>query len=156
MPTSSRTGCRALEPDPVMPMLRAFIVEDSPVVLENLVGTLEELANVQVVGSVGDEAAAVLWMSSHPEGTADVFIVDVFLRAGTGLGVLLAAQRLGVSARCIVLTNYATDDMRRRCANLGAERVFDKSRQLEELISYCVALAADTPDLRAPPTPPAH
>ncbi len=133
----------------VMPALRAFIVEDSPVILENLMDTLEEVANVEVIGSVGDEAAAISWMRQDPQNGADIFIVDVFLRSGTGLGVLQAAQRLGVSARRVVLTNYATDDMRRRCASLGAERVFDKSQQLDDLIAYCAALA-ETLDTQAP------
>lgn len=124
-----------------MPALKAFIVEDSPVILENLIATLEELAHVQVVGSVGDEAGAVRWMKRDPDANADLFIVDVFLRSGTGLGVLQAAQQLGVRARCVVLTNYATEEMRRRCASLGAERVFDKSRELDDLISYCAELA---------------
>ena len=126
-----------------MPSLKAFIVEDSPVILENLVATLEELAQVEVVGSVPDEAGAVRWMSRDPEANADLFIVDVFLRSGTGLGVLQAAQQLGVRARRVVLTNYATEEMRRRCASLGAERVFDKSRELDDLISYCAELAED-------------
>ena len=124
-----------------MPALKAFIVEDSPVILENLVATLEELAQVEVVGSVADEAGAIRWMSRSPESNADLFIVDVFLRSGTGLGVLQAAQQLGVRARRVVLTNYATDEMRRRCASLGAERVFDKSHELDDLISYCAELA---------------
>ncbi|MFT7721427.1 MAG: response regulator [Roseateles sp.] len=126
-----------------MPALKAFIVEDSPVILENLAATLEELAQVEVVGSVPDEAGAVRWMSRDPAGGADLFIVDVFLRAGTGLGVLQAAQQLGVRARRVVLTNYATEEMRRRCASLGAERVFDKSRELDDLITYCAELADD-------------
>jgi DNA-binding NarL/FixJ family response regulator len=124
-----------------MPALKAFIVEDSPVILENLVATLEELAQVEVVGSVADEAGAVRWMSRGTDAQADLFIVDVFLRSGTGLGVLQAAQKLGVRARRVVLTNYATEEMRRRCASLGAERVFDKSRELDDLISYCAELA---------------
>ncbi|MBW8845185.1 MAG: response regulator transcription factor [Burkholderiales bacterium] len=124
-----------------MPALKAFIVEDSPVILENLIATLEELAQVEVVGSVADEASAVRWMSRDPEANADLFIVDVFLRSGTGLGVLQAAQQLGVRARRVVLTNYATEEMRRRCASLGAERVFDKSRELDDLITYCAELA---------------
>ncbi len=124
-----------------MPALKAFIVEDSPVILENLVATLEELAQVEVVGAVADEAEAVRWMSRSAEPGADLVIVDVFLRSGTGLGVLQAAQKLGVRARRVVLTNYATDEMRKRCASLGAERVFDKSRELDDLISYCVELA---------------
>ena len=127
-----------------MPALKAFIVEDSPVILENLIATLEELAQVEVVGSVGDEASAVRWMKRDPDAHADLFIVDVFLRSGTGLGVLQAAQQLGVRARRVVLTNYATDEMRRRCASLGAERVFDKSHELDDLISYCAELAEQT------------
>ena len=124
-----------------MPALKAFIVEDSPVILENLIATLEEVAQVEVVGSVADEAGAVRWMKRDPDTTADLFIVDVFLRSGTGLGVLQAAQQLGVRARRVVLTNYATEEMRGRCASLGAERVFDKSRELDDLISYCADLA---------------
>ena len=85
-----------------MPALKAFIVEDSPVILENLIATLEELAQVEVVGSVADEAGAVRWMKRDPDANADIFIVDVFLRSGTGLGVLQAAQQLGVRARRVV------------------------------------------------------
>lgn len=125
-----------------MPVLRAFIVENSPVVRENLVGTLEELANFEVIGSAGDEASAVHWMSRHPVQRADVVIVDMMLNSGTGLGVLRAAQRLGVAARRLVLTNYATDEVRHRCVSLGAERVFDKCHQIEDFIDYCAGLAA--------------
>ena len=132
-----------------MPALKAFIVEDSPVILENLIATLEELAQVEVVGSVADEAGAVRWMSRDPDANADLFIVDVFLRSGTGLGVLQAAQQLGIRARRVVLTNYATEEMRRRCASLGAERVFDKSRELDDLISYCAELAEHAPSTRS-------
>ncbi|MFT7772968.1 MAG: response regulator [Roseateles sp.] len=124
-----------------MPAVRTFIVENSPVIRENLAGTLQELARVEVIGCAADEASAVDWMSGAAASHADVVIVDVLLDAGSGLGVLSAAQRLGVAARRIVLTSYATAEMRRRCASLGAERVFDKSRQLDELISYCAALS---------------
>lgn len=126
-----------------MRALRAFIVENSPVIRENLAGTLEELANVEVIGSAGDEESAVHWMSRDDGHSADVVIVDIFLNSGTGLGVLQAARRLGVEARCVVLTNYATDEMRRRCTSLGAERVFDKCRQLDEFIDYCAGLGAE-------------
>ncbi len=124
-----------------MPVLRAFLVENSPVIRENLAGALEELAQVEVIGSASDESVAVRWMSRAAVASVDIVIVDVFLNSGSGLGVLRAAQRLGVAARRVVLTNYATDDMRRRCFSLGAERVFDKCRQLEELFSYCAGLA---------------
>jgi hypothetical protein len=40
-----------------------------------------------------------------------------------------------------VLTNYATADIRRRCEVLGANRVFDKSHELEDLIDYCASVS---------------
>jgi DNA-binding NarL/FixJ family response regulator len=42
----------------------------------------------------------------------------------------------------VVLTNFATPDMRRRCLQLGADRVFDKSAELEELLIYCESMVA--------------
>ena len=46
-----------------MPNVNTFIVEDSPIILDNLVATLEELAPVTVVGSARDEASAVRWLA---------------------------------------------------------------------------------------------
>lgn len=123
-----------------MSPLRTFIVEDSQIILDNLVATLEELADVQVVGAVPDETAAVQWIQDGAQD-CDLMIVDIFLKSGSGLGVLRAAQDAGLSARRVVLTNYATPDIRKRCAALGADRVFDKSGELEDLIDYCGRIA---------------
>lgn len=123
-----------------MSTLRAFIVEDNPVILTNLVATLEELADVKVVGSVSNEAAAVRELGERAKDL-DLVIVDIFLSSGTGLGVLEAAQRMSLDAQRIVLTNYATPEVRRRCTALGAAEVFDKSSELDALIDYCEKLA---------------
>ncbi len=123
-------------------LLRCFIVEDSPIIRHNLIATLEEMLPMQVVGTADDEEAALDWMQS-PGAGCDLMIIDIFLKAGTGLEVLRQAKTLRPEARLVVLTNYATPDMRRRCADLGAHRVFDKSGELEELLSYCAELADD-------------
>jgi DNA-binding NarL/FixJ family response regulator len=117
-----------------MSLLRTLIIEDSPVILDNLIATLEELADVEVVGTAGDEASALKWIRESPKAF-DLMIIDIFLKSGTGLGVLREATSLPV--RRVVLTNYATADIRDRCKELGADRVFDKSSELEELIAYC-------------------
>jgi DNA-binding NarL/FixJ family response regulator len=116
--------------------LRCFLVEDSPVIRQNLVATLEELLEVKVVGTAEDERGAVEWLRTSPE-ICDLMIIDIFLRQGTGLEVLRQAHALRPHARLVVLTNFATPDMRKRCAQLGADRVFDKSAELEELLAYC-------------------
>ena len=127
-----------------MPRVRTFIVEDSPIILDSLVAMLEELAPVQVVGSAADETSA----NHRLEGLADkvdLVIIDIFLKSGSGMGVLRDAERVGLHARRVVLTNYASPDMRQRCTLLGAHRVFDKSCDLDELVSYCAGLAEARP-----------
>ena len=56
--------------------------------------------------------------------------------------MLRAAQVLPQARRMVVLSNYATPDMRRKCLELGADRVFDKSADIDALILYCGSLAA--------------
>lgn len=124
-----------------MPPLKAFIVEDSPVIRENLIAALEELAPVKVVGTAEDEPTSVKWLTSDSEG-CDLVIIDIFLKRGSGLGVLRAASELRRPMNLIVLSNYATPDMRRKCLELGASRVFDKSNEIDALILYCARLAA--------------
>ncbi len=120
--------------------IRTFLVEDSPVIRESLIATLEELLPLEVVGSAEDEAGALQWLGK-PDHAVDLVIVDIFLKSGSGLGVLLGAQALALHCKRVVLSNYATQEMRRKCLSLGADRVFDKSQEIEALISYCERLA---------------
>jgi DNA-binding NarL/FixJ family response regulator len=131
-------------PSPLLHPLSCFIVEDSPIIRQNLIATLEEMLPLQVVGTAEDADGALRWMRSDG-AHCDLMIIDIFLKQGTGLEVLRHARDLRPEARLVVLTNYATPDMRRRCAELGAHRVFDKSAELEELLTYCAALASDAP-----------
>ena len=135
----TRVGARPLD---------VYVVEDNVVVLENLIAALEELAPVQVVGSAADERVAVEWL--RPDGErCDLVIVDIFLRTGSGLGVIAAARRKRPDAALVVLSNYATDEMQARCLAGGADRVFDKSRDIDQLVAYCIALSARTPGEQA-------
>ena len=120
--------------------IKAFIVEDSPVIRENLAAALEELAPVHVVGSAEDEPGAVNWLAAEGQ-ECDLLIIDIFLKRGSGLGVLRAAGELHRPMSLVVLSNYATPDMRRKCMDLGADRVFDKSNEIDALLQYCVRLA---------------
>ena len=120
-------------------VLTGYIVEDNPVIRDNLVATLEELVPMQVVGSAADEDVAVRWLDT-PHAPCDVIIVDLFLHSGSGLGVLKALQSRQLPVRPVVLSNYASAEMRKQCLALGAERVFDKSNEIDELVAYCSAL----------------
>lgn len=122
-----------------MTQLKAFIVEDSPVIRENLVAALEEMAPIEVVGTAEDEAGAVEWLRAG--NRCDLVVVDIFLKSGSGLGVLKSVASVAPHLTYVVLSNYATPDMRRKCLELGADRVFDKSNEIDALILYCSRLA---------------
>lgn len=119
--------------------LRTFIVEDNATIRENLIGTLEELAGVRSLGWAEGEKDACAWFDAH-RGAWDLAIVDLFLKQGSGLGVLQACQQRERHQRVLVLSNYATPDVRSRCAQLGADAVFDKSNEIDALVDYCLAL----------------
>jgi DNA-binding NarL/FixJ family response regulator len=127
-----------------MQPLETFIVEDSPVIRDNLIATLEELAPIKVVGTAEDEATALEWLG-QAGSRIDLVIIDIFLKHGSGLGVLRQVTGLPRGAKLVVLTNYATPDMRQKCLELGADRVFDKSDEIDGLIQYCGRLAAEEP-----------
>lgn len=125
--------------------VKTYIVEDSPIILDNLVAALQEMTPARVVGSAADEDSAIEWLM-RPGNECDLLVIDIFLKAGSGLGVLERVANAGLPGKRVVLTNFASPDMRRRCHELGAHRVFDKSNEVEELIDYCARLGdgADT------------
>jgi len=113
-----------------------FLVEDNTLIRENLTLALEEIAHASMVGSASREDEAVAWLTANPAGW-DIAVIDLFLEQGSGLGVLNACVTRSVQQRAVVLSNYATDDMRRRCLQGGADRVFDKSTELDAFLAYC-------------------
>ena len=125
-----------------MPPLRTYIVEDSPLVRDSLIATLEELLPLEVVGTAEDESTASQWLTQQAR-EFDLAIIDIALKTGSGLGVLRAARALPRRHKLVVLSNYATPEMRSRCLDLGADQVFDKAHELEALIDYCGQLATD-------------
>jgi two-component system OmpR family response regulator len=138
-PGTRREGAVALD---------VFLVEDNVLVLEGLIAALEELAPIHIVGTAADESVAVQWLQS--DGTpCDLVIVDIFLRSGSGLGVIAAARRRRPDAALVVLSNYATDEMRARCLAAGADHVFDKSRDIDVLVAFCISLASQGGSARA-------
>lgn len=121
--------------------LKAFLVEDSPVIVENMIATLDELANVEVVATSPGETEAIAWLL-NPDNEWQLAIVDLFLREGSGLRVLEACRQRQAGRKMVVLSNFATTDVRRRCADLGCDGVFDKSTELDALVEFCQQAAS--------------
>lgn len=119
--------------------LNTYLVEDNDVIRANLTETLHELADVNVVGYSEEAQHASRWLVEHPRSWK-LAVVDLFLRAGSGLAVLAAVRHRQASQRVVVVSNYATPAMRARCLAAGADAVFDKSTEIDGLLRYCRAL----------------
>ena len=124
--------------------LNTYIVEDNPVIRENLIATLEELACVHTVGTSDNENDSKSWLLDNPQDWS-LAIVDLFLKQGSGLGVLTACRNRKPTQKMVVLSNYATADIRQRCAQLGVDAVFDKSNEIDALVDYCIGLSQNNP-----------
>ncbi len=120
--------------------ISVFTVEDNKLVLQALTEALEEATAVNLLGNATDAKAAIIWLQSH-RGDWQLLLVDLFLSRGTGLEVVAECQGRNVGQKVVVVTNYATPDIRARAICLGADAVFDKSTELEELLEYCVRLS---------------
>lgn len=116
--------------------LKVFLVEDNAEIREGLAGALEELTCVRVVGAGGTEDEAAQWLAGSPQGW-DLLIVDLFLHQGSGLHLLPQVRRTLPRQKVIIFSNYVNSGVRKRCAQLGADAVFDKSTEIDALVDYC-------------------
>jgi DNA-binding NarL/FixJ family response regulator len=119
---------------------KTYLVEDNPVIRENLVGFLEDIVDATVVAHASGEDEAVAWLDQHRESW-DVAIVDLFLDQGNGLGVVDACRRRAAHQKVLVVSNYATPDVRARSKAMGADAFFDKSAEIDLLLDYCERLS---------------
>lgn len=121
-------------------ILKTYLVEDNPTIRDNLIATLEELAYVDAIGCSDNEDEGKKWLLDNPQQW-DLAILDLFLKQGSGLGVLAACKDRKAIQKIVVLSNYATADIRHRCLQLGVDAVFDKSNEIDALVEYCRKLS---------------
>ena len=120
--------------------LRAILVEDRQIIHDTLVPALAELANTEVVSWATTAEQAKLAVAKW-HGRWQLIIVDLFLETGSGLEVLSHVRDRDPTQIAFVLSNYATAEMRRRCKELGADDIFDKSTEIDSFLERCIAIA---------------
>ena len=122
--------------------IKAYLVEDQADIRNTLIEGMEEVMPVQFIGQAVNEPEALRWLSDNGR-LWDVLIVDLFLRNGSGFGVLQACKARSPNQKAVVLTSYVDSDVLALCSALGADAVFDKNDQLEQLVKFCLDHAED-------------
>ncbi|MDO9112784.1 MAG: response regulator [Polaromonas sp.] len=133
-------------------LLSTFLVEDKPEIRDTVVEAMEEVAPLKFVGHAASEAAARQWLRTFHDDW-QLAIVDLFLSEGSGFGVLRDCQARKPSQKVVVLTSYCHQNITDHCLQLGADKVFDKAADLEELVAFCKA-HADSLDRVVPQVQP--
>ncbi len=112
--------------------MRVLVVEDLPRVQTLLRELIVEPVRFDVVGLVETEADAIV---QYEQLQPDALVIDLSLRAGTGLGVIMAVRRMERARRplLIVLTNHTLPVLEAACMNAGADYFLDKSRDFQKV-----------------------
>ncbi|MDI1270649.1 MAG: response regulator [Polaromonas sp.] len=120
--------------------LRIYLVEDNEVTCKHLMDALSAEIDIEWVGVAETEGEAKNWLERNPDGW-DVAILDLFLREGTGAGVLRHCWPRGAEQDVLVMTNHPVSYLLTHCRLLGANAVFNKATELGDLIAYCIGRA---------------
>ncbi len=121
-------------------LLRAFVVEDSPLIRKRIIEALEKSGNFEVLGYAESEAEAIESIERlHPA----VVITDIRLKEGSGIEVLRRLRRYPYhpAPKVYVLTNYAYPEYKQQCSLMGADDFFDKSSEYDRFLSTLRAVA---------------
>jgi DNA-binding NarL/FixJ family response regulator len=115
------------------PVVRVFVVEDSPLIRKRIIENLNSMGGFDVVGFAEAEDAAV---AAIVETKPDVVITDIRLKEGNGIEVVRQLRQRVVAPRprIYVLSNYANAEYRRQCELVGADDFFDKSGEYDRFL----------------------
>ena len=108
-----------------------FIVDDSPVVRERLVGLISELPDTEIIGQADIAFEAI---NSIRRSKPAVVVLDISMPGGSGIYVLENIKKERPAPVVIMLTNFAHEQYRQKCLQLGADYFFDKSTEFDKVI----------------------
>lgn len=122
--------------------IATILIEDSPTIRSELIPALAEFADVEVIATAETADQGIAALNAHADAWR-LAIVDMLLKAGNGLQVLRAGRKRRSDQYMIVLTNYATPEIRRKSSECGADAVFDKSTEIDQFLELCRQYSSD-------------
>jgi two-component system OmpR family response regulator len=123
------------------PTLNILLVEDSPIIRQIVLESLNSTDNIEVVGFVDSQTKA---MEDLERYKPDLVIIDLELVEGNGLGVLTEIEQSPDKygrPKKVVFTNHTSPVLKRKCQAMDIQGFFDKSYQLDDLLDYIEGLS---------------
>ena len=132
-------------PSPTPGGKEVFIVDDSPVVRERLANLIGELSDVSIIGEADIAFEAIQTIAKCKP---DIVVLDISMPGGSGLYVLEKIKKDLPAPVVIMLTNFAHEQYRQKCLQLGADHFFDKTTEFQKVLEVIRDLPSN---LQLPP-----
>lgn len=97
------------------------------------------------MGYAETEAQAKDWLAANPNGW-DLLLIDIFLREGTGAGVVRHCRDRDATQCVFVMTSNPIAHIIAHCMHLGADDAYNKMTDHEQMTAHCIRLAARQAD----------
>src|ERR1700753_1681579 len=107
-----------------------LLVDDSILILERMIPLLQSAPGVELVVHAGSYKEAISVIECLQP---DLILLDIHLPDKSGVHLLEFGHSNYHPIVVFSMTNQATDKYRRVCAQLGAQRFFDKATEFEFL-----------------------
>jgi DNA-binding NarL/FixJ family response regulator len=111
-------------------MIRVFIVDDHPMVVEGIRSMLTQLPEVEVVGHAMNAASCMGFFVSN---TADVVLLDINLPDQSGIDVCKELLKKKTGLKIIALTNFDQLTYLQNMKDAGARGYLLKNSSIEEI-----------------------
>ncbi|MCC6397595.1 MAG: response regulator transcription factor [Bacteroidetes bacterium] len=115
-----------------------LIVDDASAVRDRLRRLLESIRHVHVVGDAADATEAIRQIG---EKQPRIVVLDLSLPGENGLAVLKSTRKLAAGAVFAVFSNYTGPQVAEECYRAGADFVFDKSADIDDLLAAIGGIA---------------
>ena len=125
--------------DPVLPLVRVFLVDDHEVVRRGVAEVLEDDPGITVAGEAGSCAEA---LARVPAVRPDIVVLDMRLPDGDGAELCRGLRQRVPGLRCLVLTSYSEQDALDAAVRAGAAGFLLKQVRGPALVSAVRTVAA--------------
>lgn len=112
--------------------MKLLIVDDSEPIRASLRGLLGCVAGITRIEEASTLAEAVQYVQRD---APQLVILDLHLPDGLATQVIGTLKQMAPHMAIAVLTLHAEQSYRQRCLALGADWFFDKTREIEELVT---------------------